>query len=221
MIAAIEIVLIILLIGIGYIGSCFYLKGIKWKNFDLRECSLNKTRIGYLGFATVIGAYLLYCFYFVREISVSNQIGTICLVYTLLPAATVDFKVKKIPNQFLLVSLIVRLVLYIIEFSIDIPSAFFGVKEDILGAGIMGIFFFLIFLIFKNSIGMGDIKLFALMGLYQGLSGVINSIFFSLIASFFVSIVLLVTKKKSRSDTIPFGPCILLGTLMAIRLTGM
>ena len=145
----------------------------------------------------------------------------ICLIFTLLPVAAVDSQVKKIPNQFLLVALAVRIVLYVPDFLLDLQKALFGIKEDILAAAIMGGFFFALFLIFKNSIGMGDVKLFALMGLYQGLESVINSIFFSLFASFLVAIVLLITKKKERTDAIPFGPCIFLGTMIALRLTGV
>lgn len=68
---------------------------------------------------------------------------------------------------------------------------------------------------------MGDIKLFALMGLYQGLFGVFNSVFFSLIVSFFISIILLILKRKNRKDVIPFGPSIYAGTVVGIFLTGL
>lgn len=221
MIIIIEILLSAILLAIGYVASCFYLNNIKWKEPDFKACALDKERITYILISTVIGIYLIYILCFYRKTDVITQILITCLVYTLLPAAAVDYKVKKIPNQFLLASLIVRLAIYVVEFVQDVPTAIFGLKEDVLGAVIMGAFFFMISLIFKNSIGMGDVKLFALMGLYQGLSGVINSIFFSLVASFFVAVFLLLTKKKSRSDSIPFGPCILLGTLMALRLSGV
>lgn len=64
-------------------------------------------------------------------------------------------------------------------------------------------------------------KLFAVMGLYQGLWGAVNSVFFSLLASFVVSVALLISKKKGRKDTISFGPSILIGTIAAIGLAGM
>lgn len=53
-----------------------------------------------------------------------------------------------------------------------------SLKDGVIGAAVIGLFFLLISLIFKNSMGMGDIKLFALMGLYQGLWGAFNSVFF-------------------------------------------
>lgn len=221
MIVAVEALLVVLLIAAGYVAGCFYLNDVKWKEADWKVCSLDKTRIGYLIVSGTVGIYLLYILHFLYQVEVVEQIKVICLVYTLLPVAAVDFQVKKIPNVFLIAALAVRVVLYIAEFLLDFPKALFGIKEDLLAAAIMGAFFFLLYLIFKNSIGMGDVKLFAVMGLYQGLESVINSIFCSLVASFFVAIVLLATKKKKRTDAIPFGPCIFLGTMIALRLTGV
>lgn len=221
MMIAVEVLLIALLIVLGYVAGCFYLNEIKWKAADWRVCGLDKSRIVYLIFSGATGIYLLYILHGLYQTEVVEQLLMICLIFTLLPVAVVDSQVKKIPNQFLLVALAVRIVLYVPDFLLDLQKALFGIKEDILAAAIMGGFFFALFLIFKNSIGMGDVKLFALMGLYQGLESVINSIFFSLFASFLVAIVLLITKKKKRTDAIPFGPCIFLGTMIALRLTGV
>ena len=76
-------------------------------------------------------------------------------------------------------------------------------------------------LIFRNSIGMGDVKLFALMGLYQGLWGAFNAVFFSFVVSFVAAVALLATRKKNRKDVIPFGPSVLLGTILAVSLSGI
>ena len=111
--------------------------------------------------------------------------------------------------------------MYIPEFISSPATGFLILKDNLVGAAVIGIFFFLLFLVFKNSIGMGDIKLFAVMGLYQGLWGAVNSVFFSLVVSFVLSVGLLITRKKGRKDTIPFGPSILIGTAIAIGLAGM
>jgi leader peptidase (prepilin peptidase)/N-methyltransferase len=149
-----------------------------------------------------------------------HRLNLLILVACLLPMAAVDQKVQKIPNQFLLAALIFRVGLLIAEFIKSKSLAFSMLKDSILGAVIIGAFFLLVFFIFKNSIGMGDIKLFVLLGFYQGLSGVINSVFFSLIVSFFLSVGLLISGKKKRKDAISFGPSILIGTIIAIVLMG-
>lgn len=101
----------------------------------------------------------------------------------MLPIAAVDLRVQKVPNKLLLVALAIRVLIYIAEFIVSVPAAVNTLKDNLLGAIIIGAFFLLLLLVFKNSIGMGDIKLFAVMGLYQGLWGAINSVFFSLMVS--------------------------------------
>lgn len=73
----------------------------------------------------------------------------------------------------------------------------------------------------KNSIGYGDMKLFIVMGLMLGLNGIWGAVFASLVLSFLLAVFLLVTKKKSRKDVIPFAPAIVLGTFVSVFLTGM
>ena len=42
---------------------------------------------------------------------------------------------------------------------------------------------------YKDRIGMGDIKLLAMIGLYQGFSGMFSSLFMSLTIAFIIAIV--------------------------------
>jgi len=59
------------------------------------------------------------------------------------------------------------------------------------------------------------------MGLFQGIVGVISSLFLSLLVSFFVAIALLITRKKTRKEAIAFAPSVLIGTAVSMFLTGM
>ena len=125
------------------------------------------------------------------------------------------------PNQFLIAGLVLRVILFGAEFAVDSRSALTTLKDCAIGAVVYGAFFLLLLLVFKNSVGMGDVKLFALMGFYQGLWGAFSSVFFSLLVTFVLSVFLLITKKKKRNDVIAFGPSILLGTVISICLSGM
>ena len=153
--------------------------------------------------------------------SIIHQLKLLVLIDSILPMAAVDYKKHKIPNPFLIVSLVLCMVLYIAELVFSPSTVLDSLKDGVIGAAVIGLFFLLISLIFKNSMGMGDIKLFALMGLYQGLWGAFNSVFFSLLVSFFLALGLLISKKKKRKDSISFGPSILLGTIIAIGLSGI
>ena len=158
-------------------------------------------------------------FYYNRDLT--QQLKLLSIMLIILPNAAVDFRIHKMPNVFMVAGLVLRLLLFAVEFFLKSSTFLNTVIDSLLGGVIIGVFFFLLLIIFKNSIGMGDVKLFALMGLFQGLWGAVNSIFFSLIVTFFLSIYLLITKKKKKKDTISFGPEIYLGTLIGICLAGM
>ena len=221
MIIAIDIILSLILIFIGYISVCYYLNNIAWISINLTVLRPSKNKIIYLSLEILTVAFIIVLFQAVYKLDVISQIKLLVLVLIIFPIAAIDLKLQKIPNCFILSALVIRGLIYIAEFIISVPAAFSTLKDGFLGAIILGGFFLLLLLIFKNSIGMGDIKLFVVMGLYQGLWGAINSVFFSLIVSFFISISLLIGKKKGRKDTIPFGPSVLLGIIIAIALSGM
>ena len=89
--------------------------------------------------------------------------------------------------------------------------------------GAVGIFVVCMFflLMMKNSIGMGDIKLFMVMGLYLGLYSMIDAIMSSLVLAFICAVVLLLTRKKGKKDSLPFAPAVLAGTYLSVFLTGI
>lgn len=221
MIIAVDIALAIILLIIGYISACYYLNEVKWNSKNIAVLKLTCNKVLYLCLGSAAVAILITLFQTVYHLELISQIKLLTLVMIILPVAAIDWRLQKIPNQFMLAALVLRVLIYIPEFIISASVAFSTLKDNLLGAVIIGVFFLLLLLIFKNSIGMGDIKLFAIMGLYQGLWGAINSVFFSLMVSFVLSVSLLITRKKGRKDTISFGPSILLGTIIAIGLSGM
>lgn len=218
----IELLTTLLILILGYVGACQYLKYGDFKKIDKDCLNPGRNRIIYLcvGALVNIGLVILFNTLYV-EISFLEQMKILILTGFIYPMAIIDYRVHKIPNQLLLIAFVIRIIIYVIEFIISKDDAIVTVKSDLAGAVIIGGFFLIILLVFKNSIGMGDIKLFALMGLYQGLLGAFNSVFFSLIVSFFISLALLLSKRKNRKDVIPFGPSIYAGTVVGILLTGL
>lgn len=219
---AINIIISLVLIVMGYIVTCNYLSEKKLYSLDINILKVNSIqKVAYFIFALGVSALLISLFEIIYQQPLMQQAKLLSLTLILIPIAIVDYKFHKIPNQFLIFALILRIIYCVIEFVISPTDAFDILKDSLLGAIIIGVFFLLILLVFKNSIGMGDIKLFALMAIYQGLWGAVNSVFFSLLVSFFYSIMLLITRKKNRKDLISFGPSILIGTIIAISLAGI
>lgn len=217
----IDIVLSLILLAVGYVSVCCYLNGTKINEIKLKSLKFTKTRLAYalVGFVTV--GILVFCLNTTYSIDLITRLSLITLVLLILPVSAIDMRLQKIPNVFLLVGLTIRIVYLAVMYIQDASNAWIITKDSLIGSVVIGLFFLFLLVVFKNSIGMGDVKLFALMGLYQGLWGVINSVFFSLVVSFFVSIALLITKKKGRKDTISFGPSIYLGTIIAMCMAGM
>ena len=94
-------------------------------------------------------------------------------------------------------------------------------RDLVIAAGALLLASVLCALCLRNSIGFGDMKLFLVMGLMLSLDGIWGAVFLSLVASFFISGYLIITKKKTRKDAIPFGPAIAIGTYLSVCLSGM
>ena len=221
MTTVISAILSLLLIAAGYAYVCHYLKGLPWNERSVSVLELTPGKLAYCVAAVITAAVLIALFELLYQLPLLQQLKLLFLVMTLFPAAAIDRKTQKIPNKLLLASLVLRCILLAAEVAVSPAKGLAAAKNGLLGAVVIGVFFLLLLLIFKNSIGMGDVKLFALMGLYQGLWGVINSVFFSLVVSLFAAIILLIAKKKGRKDTMSFGPSILVGTVIAMAVAGM
>ncbi len=71
----------------------------------------------------------------------------------------------------------------------------------------------------RGGLGMGDVKLALLLGLflgYQGWEQVLLGAFIAILLGGVVSAVLLLTRRKGRRDTIPFGPYLIAGAYLTI-----
>jgi len=87
--------------------------------------------------------------------------------------------------------------------------------------GIIGIFgggalFYLIAVLSRGGMGGGDIKMVAMMGAFLGWKLLVVAIFLALLSGSSVGIFLLATRIKGRKDPIPFGPFLVLGSILAV-----
>jgi len=68
----------------------------------------------------------------------------------------------------------------------------------------------------RESVGMGDVKLLALIGAYLGFPEVIIAFYLGVLLSFLYILVGFATNKIKLGDTFPFGPFIAIGTVVFI-----
>jgi len=118
--------------------------------------------------------------------------------------AFIDLLHMVIPDSLILVILILntlqKIILLLFE-KIDMI-----LLDSLLWLLLAGGLFLIIYILSQGGMGDGDVTLIASLGFVLGLKKVILNILLSFFIGALISILLLVTKVKSRKDPIPFGP---------------
>lgn len=71
----------------------------------------------------------------------------------------------------------------------------------------------------KDTIGLGDAKLLALIGAFTGLKTMLFALYFSFIIGGILGLALILLKKYRKTDYLPFGPIIICGLVFYWVLT--
>ncbi len=133
----------------------------------------------------------------------------ILLVSLLIIVSFIDYKYKIIPNEITYTFIITGFILSLFFNHITFLNSLLGI---LLPAGL----FLLIALIYRRGMGMGDVKLIALIGAFIGWKYTLLGIFLASLIGSVIGLVLIVSGIISRETRIPFAPFISLGTLLSI-----
>lgn len=145
------------------------------------------------------------------------------LIPMLIIAFMIDLKLQIIPNRLTLTIFETGLVFTFAETLLNTNLGINIFVDNILGMLVGGGIFLLITLIGgaiagKEAMGFGDVKLMGALGLFFGW---LNMILISVMAFLFaavVSIVILIARRKKFSEYIPFGPFIVVATMIPIYI---
>jgi leader peptidase (prepilin peptidase) / N-methyltransferase len=134
----------------------------------------------------------------------------LAFVLFLVPITLIDLDHRLIPNKLTLPGSIVAIVILLLT---DIDS----LPENLISAAAAGGFLLVAALVYPAGMGMGDVKLAAMMGLYLG-RAVAPAMFAALIAGTVVGALIIARKgaKEGRKTAIPFGPYLALGGLVGL-----
>lgn len=131
-------------------------------------------------------------------------LAALVLCWALLEIALADKKYGVIPDQFVILTVISSF--GFIPYHENFLQPLWGA---LIGGGVMLFSALLGKLIFKKeSLGFGDVKLFAAIGMSLGFRGTIAVLVMSAVISGLVFAVLLVARKIKRQDMLPLGPYI-------------
>ena len=129
--------------------------------------------------------------------------------------AVIDHREMIIPNRILLWMLTYwGLAMALQDWQMGYPDP--NVLLDSVLGGLIGASPLLVRLVSKGGIGMGDIKLFAIVGLYVGKQDILRAMFLSLVISLFVLLGRKLRKKLAKKQEVSFGPFVAAGTMLMV-----
>ena len=134
----------------------------------------------------------------------------LALVLLLVPITLIDLDHRIIPNTLTLTGAIVAPAIL----ALTAPGA---IPEHLLAAAAGGGFFLVAVLAYPRGMGMGDVKLAAVLGLFLG-RAVGPAVFVALIAGTLVGAAVIARKgaQEGRKTAVPFGPFLALGGVVAL-----
>lgn len=182
-----------------------YIKNFKLKNIDIKFV-----------FIFLILFEIIYKF-----IPMPNIILYIPVIFALILTFCLDIKYMIIPDTSSIIIGIVGILNLILNFSLD------NCINSLIGLIIGGMFFLVINFVFKlitkkTGFGFGDIKLLASIGLFFGYKNVLVVIIMSVFLSAAFGIMFLIVNyfRKIKEEYLPFGPFIVISTLVICIIPG-
>ena len=144
----------------------------------------------------------------------------VSIVYSgvLIAIAVIDLKHQLILNKIVYpVAVVALIVNFFVPDLFYLHNFLFGLLGGAFGfIFLLAAAFLSIVILKKEGMGMGDVKMAAMMGLMVGFPNIIVALFVGIILGGFTAIFLMIFKKKSRSDIIPFGDFLAIGTIIAM-----
>ncbi len=134
----------------------------------------------------------------------------LAFVTLLVPVALIDIEHRIIPNRLLLPGAVAAVAILALADPAQLP-------EHVIAGAAAGGFFLLAALAYPRGMGMGDVKLAAVMGLYLG-AAVAPALLVALVAGTVVGAVIIARKGAAagRKTAVPFGPFLALGGVVAL-----
>jgi len=128
-----------------------------------------------------------------------------------------DLQLQRLPNAVLWPGGVVLAVLLVVAaFARQEPAVLIG---SVVAAAVLFALFLLAAVVSPAGMGMGDVKLAAVLGLalgYVGLATVLLAVLLAFALHAVVSLVLLATRRAGRRTALPFGPPLLIGSAVAL-----
>jgi leader peptidase (prepilin peptidase)/N-methyltransferase len=145
----------------------------------------------------------------VKHSAVAVALGLV-LVAVLVPVALIDLDTRKIPNKITGPAAVVAVLLGALLH----PS---GVPEQLIAGAAAGAFLLFFALAYPKGMGMGDVKLVGVLGLFLGRYAAVAVLVSLLVGSVVGGLVMArVGVREGRKTAIPFGPFLAVGGVVGL-----
>jgi len=128
----------------------------------------------------------------------------------------VDLKERIIPNHMIGAGLIFWVVLVLLDIFVGKTAWKSVIAYSLIGGAVCGGILLIVALLSGSALGMGDVKLFTVLGLLYGLNDTYSILLFSIVIMAVVSIALLIARKVTRKTAVPMAPFVAVGFLLSI-----
>lgn len=133
----------------------------------------------------------------------------------------IDLDTRRLPNVIVLPGYIVGVVLLAIAAALRLE--FSSLLSAAIGGAALFAFYLLLALIRPGGMGLGDVKLAGVLGLFLGWTGwgaLLVGVFSAFLLGGIFSIVLMIARRAGRRTAIPFGPWMLIGCWIGVFFGG-
>lgn len=141
------------------------------------------------------------------------------LVAVLIAVSVIDIEHYIVPNRIVIFALVTSVPLLAVTAIVDHQGT--ELRNAMLGSLMASGALFLLHLAYPRGMGMGDVKLALVLGLYLGWLGlghVFLGIFLGFLLGSIVGIALIVTGLRTRSQHLPFAPFLAGGAMLAVLM---
>lgn len=219
------------IIGIAAVIFCFFLANVALDHKKVQCCQLlypadterctdtkqlTKTQIMLFSFIIAAGAAATIWRLTAVSHDVLNVLKLSVALVCLTGSACVDYIEHRIPNFFPGVLAVSAMLFLVIGILTKQEGALAYLFSSFFAALVCAVCLIISNFLSHNGIGLGDIKLITALALMGGVYIAGGTLFFSMTVCALVSGYLLITKKKTMKEGVPFGPFILLGYILTI-----
>ena len=154
---------------------------------------------------------LCFAFFFLKTGYRPELLRNLVLFSFLLTISLCDVRSYRIPNVLVGLGSLAALFLLLLTGKPALASALLGLAAGALPLLVLA-------LAFPGGMGMGDVKLAAMLGLYLGWPLVWLAVFLGAFLASLAGVGLLLAGRKKRKDPLPFGPFLAAGALVVLIL---